>query len=89
MKVFRKRPGEGWELIEIDNTLEALQREVEGNIECAVHMKHAAVLCNEDGIFLGLAPNYFYNNLIFGTLLIVGVDGEGFCDVKEEWEDML
>lgn len=30
MKVFRKRPGEGWELIEIDNTLEALQKQVGG-----------------------------------------------------------
>lgn len=89
MKVFRKCPGEGWELIEIDNTLEALQREVEGNIECAVYMKRAVVLCNEEGIPLGLAINRFFGYVLFGTILIVGVDGEEFCDVKEEWEDML
>lgn len=30
MKAFRKHPGEGWELIEVENTLEALQKQVGG-----------------------------------------------------------
>ena len=89
MKAFRKRPGEGWELIEVKNTLEALQKQVGGYIETVSFMKNTCIICNEEGLLIGLPVNVFLNYPFRGTLLIVGVDGEEFCDVDESMKEML
>jgi len=89
MKVFRRRPGENWELIEIENTLQALQKEVGGPIETSFLSTDACIICNEEGLLRGLPLNLYLGYPFVGTLLIVGVDGEKFCDVKEEWRDIL
>lgn len=89
MKAFRKRPGEGWELIEVENTLEALQKQVGGYIETASFMKNTCIICNEEGLLIGLPVNVFLGYPFRGTLLIVGVDGEEFCDVDESMKEML
>lgn len=45
-------------MIEIDNTLESLQREVGGLIEIVHPWKdRVALICNEEGKLLGLEPN--------------------------------
>ena len=89
MKVFRRIPGREWELIEIENTLEALQKEVDGYIEAVTIAKDACLICNEEGLFLPLEPQEFMGYTFKGTILIVGVDGEEFCDVRPEWKEML
>ena len=89
MKAFRKRPGEGWELIEVENTLEALQKQVGGHIETVSFMKNTCIICNEEGLLIGLPVNVFLDYPFRGTLLIVGVDGEEFCDVDERMKEML
>jgi hypothetical protein len=89
MKAFRKRPGEGWELIEVENTLEALQKQVGGYIETVSFMKNTCIICNEEGLLIGLPVNVFLDYPFRGTLLIVGVDGEEFCDVDERMKEML
>ena len=89
MKAFRKRPGEGWELIEVENTLEALQKQVGGYIETVSFMKNTCIICNEEGLLIGLPVNVFLDYPLRGTLLIVGVDGEEFCDVDESMKEML
>ena len=81
MQVARKRPGERWELVEIDNTLEALQKEVGGYIEVVNVTTDAALVLNEEGFIRCLPFNINFGGLrTFGTILLVGVRGEAFTD---------
>lgn len=89
MKVFRRIPGREWELIEIENTLEALQQEVGGYIETVSFAKNSCIICNEEGLLIGLPVNVFLGYPFRGTLLIVGVDGEEFCDIDESIKEFL
>ena len=82
MKAIRKKPGCKPEVIDIDNTLEALQAEVEGHIETVTIANDAVIICNEEGRILGLPHNCRFVGVDFvGTVLIVGTKGEEFCDV--------
>ena len=65
-------------IIEIDNTLEALQNMVGGYIETLTVFEDAALVFNEEGRLKGLPVNC----RIFGIEL-VGIDGEDFTDVPE------
>ena len=85
IRVLKMNPGEKqprW--IYVDNTLEALQGEVGGYIETVPLEGTAAVMIvNEEGRNLGLSLTY--HDLVYGWLvgpiLLVGVDGEEFCDL--------
>ncbi len=57
MKAIRKEPGCAPELIDIDNTLKALQTEVGGYIETVTIASDAVVICNEEGVLLGMPYN--------------------------------
>lgn len=82
MKAIRKKPGCAPELIDIDNTLKALQTEVGGYIETVMIASDAVVICNEEGVLLGMPYNCRFLGVDFvGTVLIVGTKGEEFCDV--------
>lgn len=84
MKAIRKKPGCAPELIDIDNTLKALQAEVEGYIEVITLPYGAALICNEEGCILGLPDNGRVCGVdVVGTVLIVGTKGDEFCDVPE------
>lgn len=84
MKAIRKRPGEAPEIIEVDNTLAALQAEVGGYIETVTIASDAVIICNEEGRILGLPDNCRVCGVDFvGTVLIVGTKGDEFCDVPE------
>lgn len=66
---------------EIENTLEALQGIVGGNIETFTPASDMVVICNEEG----LLKNMPFNCTIFGVdfvgpIIIAGVDGEEFTD---------
>lgn len=76
MKAIRKKPDCEPEVIEVDNTLAALQQEVEGYIEVITLPYGAALICNEDGRILGLPDN----GRVCGVD-VVGTKGEEFCDV--------
>lgn len=97
MKVIIKRPFEPVGRIrEIPNTLEALQKAVEGYIETVTVSagdKKLVIICNEEGKLTGMAPNFkIGSEQIVGTVIVVGVDGEEFTDVPiglDEWEEML
>ena len=83
MKAIRKKPGAQPEIIEVDNTLKALQAEVGGYIE-AISLDGMAFIVNEEGKLRGLPENFrFGNDVLVGTVLLVGTDGEVFCDVPE------
>lgn len=84
MKAIRKKPGCAPEIIEVGNTLKALQREVSGYIETVTIASDAVIICNEEGRILGLPDNCRMCGVDFvGTVLIVGTKGDEFCDVPE------
>lgn len=76
--------------IEIDNTLEALQKEVEGYIECLTLVRGRAVMIvNEEGRLRGMTVNLSASAVagvdIVGPVVVVGIDGDDFCDIPEEY----
>lgn len=84
MKAIRKKPGCAPELIDIDNTLKALQAEVGGYIETVTITSDAVIICNEEGRILGLPYNCRFVGVDFvGTILVVGRNKDEFCDVPE------
>lgn len=84
MRVARKRPREPWELVEIENTLEALQAEVGGYIETLTICTNLVLIMNEEGAINGSRFNFRWGrHHFFGTVLFCGVDGEEFTDVPE------
>lgn len=81
MKAIRKKPGAQPEIIEVDDTLAALQQEVGGYIE-TVSIADVVIICNEEGRLCGLPYNCRFGGVDFvGTILVVGTKGEEFCDV--------
>ena len=90
MRAIRKRPGEAPEIVDIDNALEALQAEVGGQIESLRFAEDATILCNEEGKLIPLEPNLaFCGDVLFGTVLVVGVKGEEFCSLSQTVAEML
>ena len=84
MKAIRKKPGCEPELVEVENTLKALQTEVGGYIETVTIASDAVVICNEEGRILGLPDNCRVCGVDFvGTILVVGRNKDEFCDVPE------
>lgn len=84
MKAISKKPGCEPEIIEVENTLEALQQEVGGHIETVTIASDAVVICNEEGRLCGLPYNCRFVGVDFvGTILVVGRDRDEFCDVPK------
>lgn len=84
MKAIRKKPGCEPEIIEVENTLKALQDEVGGYIETVTIASDAVVICNEEGRLCGLPYNCRFVGVDFvGTILVVGRNKDEFCDVPE------
>lgn len=82
MKAIRFLPGALPERIEIENTLEALQKQVGGHIEAVALGDGLCAVCNEEGLLMDLPHLGLINGVsFFGPVLLVGVDGEDFCDV--------
>ena len=71
-------------MIEIDNTLEALQGAVGGYIETVSIASDACLICNEEGRLLGLEPNPVMGIGLVGPVLCVGVSGDKFCSMTDE-----
>ncbi len=81
IRVIVKEPGMAPEWRIIPNELEALQREVDGYIEVVRLSGNAAMIVNEEGKLRGMAPNFRYGiDMIVGTAVFVGTDGEEFTD---------
>lgn len=84
MKAILKKPGCAPELIDIDNTLKALQAEVDGYIETVTIASDAVVICNEEGRLRRMSYNCLFFGMVFvGTILVVGRNKDEFCDVPE------
>ena len=92
IKVFVKRPDSGWYSTNISNTLENFQRTVGGFIEVVRLSADSAIICNEEGRLMELPYNTTICGVDFvGTIFLVGVDGEKFCDVPltfRQWREL-
>lgn len=60
-----KHPGEPAKRIEIDNTLEALQKAVGGYIEMVTLFENVTLICNEEGLMMGLLYNMEFIGMRF------------------------
>lgn len=90
MRAMRKRPGEAWEPVEVENELNSLQRAVGGYLESFTFAEDACILCDEEGRMKGKPYNTTVCGVPFvGTVLIVGVAGEDFADLTEQQEARL
>lgn len=88
MRCLIVNPGLKPDIADIPNTLEGLQAAVGGYIEVVPLADNAVMLVNEEGKLLNLRLNrWIYDkserlrDAICGVILIVGVDGESFCDL--------
>lgn len=87
IRVWFKEPRKKAELRTMPNTLEALQGAVGGYIETYSIAMDATIVCDEEGWLKNYPPNVsMWNNVFFGNILLVGVDGEEFCDFPEQDE---
>ena len=94
IKVIIKRPDEEFgHVTNISNTLENLQKTVEGNIETVYLGRGLILIVNEEGKLLGLEPNFrLGSDLIVGTVIVVGENGEDFgnCPIDiSTWKRLL
>lgn len=81
MRVIKKEVGKAARWVDIENSLESLQREVGGYIEAVTLFSDCALIVNEEGRLIGLPYNCTICNLdLVGPVLAVGIDGEEFAD---------
>lgn len=84
MRVIRKVPGRPPELVEMENTLAALQQAVGGYIETVTLSVDTAIICNEEGRLQGLSYNCDFLGISFvGAILVVGIDGDKMCSLDD------
>ena len=102
IKAIIKRPDEKYGHVTwISNTLENLQRIVEGHIEvvpvtAVLPDVGLIMICNEKGKILGLEKNFIMGilapDVIVGTVILCGTDGDEFGDVPIDmsmWKRIL
>ena len=97
IKAIVKRPDEEiGHSTNISNTLENLQKTVEGDIEVVEvdwRGHDIIIICNVNGKLTGLKDNCWLFGMKFvGTLIFVGVEGDDFADLPinfEEYKEML
>lgn len=85
INVVIKRPREPFVRATIPNTLSDLQELVGGFIETVTFATDAVLICNEEGLISDLPYNCtMFGHQLFGTIAILGVNGDEFCDLSEE-----
>lgn len=79
IKVVLAKAGEQPELVEMDNTLEALQSAVGGWIQVINLSDRVLAVINEEGKLEGLKANFqIPHDIVVGNAVFVAADGEEF-----------
>lgn len=77
------------ELIEVDNELTALQKQVGGLIETVGLHDGAVMIVNEEGLLLGMKQNpiasLIARTMIYGPAVVTGTEADEFDDVPERY----
>ena len=86
IKVLIVEPTKKPRVAEIENTLAAEQKIVEGYIEaCYPFADEIAIICNEEGKLSGMQGNRrLGKDIIAGPFFIVGEDGDEFRSLTDE-----
>ena len=85
IKVLLIKPDEHPVVTEIGNTLGSLQKCVGGFIQMVMLSETAAIICNEEGKLNGLDANRrYFNDVIVGDFIIVGIDDEDTVSLSDE-----
>lgn len=89
IKAIVKRPDEVYgHVTAISYRLENLQAIVGGWIETVPAWGGAIIICNEEGKLMGLPMNMPCGwDMLAGTIIAVGRDGEEFCDFPYEFAE--
>lgn len=75
IRVLKIEPHKEPQVIHIKNSLESLQKEVDGYLEIVVLSPTAMMVFNEEGKIIGLEGNRRFNNdVIVGNIIIAGID---------------
>lgn len=83
IRVVQKTVDGGWAVRMIPNTLEALQAAVGGYIETVKLTTELTIVCNEEGLILGLPFNeQLFNIPIHGDFLIVKTYRDNFTTLS-------
>lgn len=79
VKVVQKKVNDVFRQVEIDNSLEAMQKLVGGYIEVVYMFDNVFMVCNEEGKLIGLEPNLVLGNgdVVVGDIFFVEFDEEG------------
>lgn len=89
ISVIIKEPGRVPRHVNVSNTLENLQKTVGGYIECVTLAEDMAVICDEEGRIKGKPYCCNICGVDFvGTVVLVGVNGEEFCDLHVSYADI-
>lgn len=84
IKVVKIEVGQPPEVKEIENSLNSLQKEVDGLIECVYLDDGCIAIINEEGKINGMEPNRRVGaDIICGPFLICGDDGENFGSLTD------
>ena len=94
VKCIIKRPDEKYgHVTNISVSLKNLQNIVGGPIECVSCGGSTVIICNEEGKLRRLEPNFrIMSDIIVGEAIIIGVDGEDFCDIPisfQTWKSLI
>lgn len=86
MRTLRKEPRKPWEIVEVPNELEALQKAVGGHLERVTFASDICVLCDKEALCKGLPHNTDICGTVefFGTVLIVGMANGEFVSLSEQ-----
>lgn len=93
IKVIVKRPDEKYgHVTHISNTLENLQKTVDGYIE-TLTMPGYVLILNEEGRLDDSPFNCHVAGFnLFGTIIVAGVKGDEFADVQigfDQWKEII
>lgn len=87
ISVIIKEPNKKPKRKTIKNTLADFQKVVGGQIEAVYIAENIVMVVNEEGIPLALPYNCtMCGHVIYGTLVLAGVEGEDFCSLPYEIE---
>ena len=85
IRVIVKTVDGDWEIKTIDNALKPLQQIVGGHIEPVTLTGDYTLLCNEEGLVLGLPFNQrVFEFKIYGDFCIVRTHGDEFVTMNQE-----
>ena len=86
IRVLKIEPGRPPEEVKMANTLEDLQEAVGGLIEVVTLDSDVCLICNDEGKLIGLPGNRrLRDDIISGTFVIVGDDGDGgLCSLSDD-----